>query len=139
MISDEDLATALLAKITSSDLGQIDQLTEKRSSAGAANRLDPMSFVKRETPQNYSVHQIPGLNATGPTPQQQQKILEEANRMAEQLCPLPPPITLPPPTNKVIDNETSNSLLTEKLDNIATSLITINETLLLLVESLKKE
>jgi len=128
MVDEGDLATALIAKLASNDLGMVDQFTEKRQSNGMANRLDPMSFVQRARPVNNFV---PQQNAF--SEQQQQAILEQANRMAEQLHPLPPPMSMPVAPPAQISQELPSSIsigaLEKKLNDIHIDLEKINITL----------
>lgn len=132
MVDEGDLVTALIAKLASNDLGMVDQFTEKRQSSGIANRLDPMSFVRREQP-------VMPVASPAQISLEQQVILEQTNRMAEQLCPLPPPL-LPPEPQRPTGAVFSDASFTEfsvKLDNIQDSLQLINNTLLTLVDVLK--
>jgi hypothetical protein len=132
MVDEGDLVTALIAKLASNDLGMVDQFTEKRQSSGIANRLDPMSFVRREQP-------VMPVASPAQISLEQQVILEQTNRMAEQLCPLPPPLSLPEP-QRPSSNAFSDTSFTEfsvKLDNINDSLQLISNTLLTLVDVLK--
>jgi len=137
MVDEGDLAAALIAKLASNDLGMVDQFTEKRQSSGAANRLDPMAFVQRARPNNNFASQQNMISE-----QQQQAILEQANRMAEQLHPLPPPpvIREPEPQQRAISlfEDINNVEFSAKLDTINDSLQLINNTLLTLVDTFKK-
>jgi hypothetical protein len=94
-VSEEQLAAAIMAKITGSNLKKIDDSSLSPVTPGMqSNRLDPMSFVKQSIP-----------TTLGPTPQQLQQI-EELNRKAAEMYPLPqanltpipqlPPSTPPP-------------------------------------------
>jgi hypothetical protein len=96
-VSEEQLAAAIMAKITGNNLKRIDDSSLSPVTPGMqSNRLDPMKFVQ----QTRSIQ-------NGPTPQQLREI-EELNRRAEQLYPLPqadltpipqmPPIAPPPNT-----------------------------------------
>jgi hypothetical protein len=76
-VTEEQLAAAIMAKIAGGNLKKIDDSSLSPVTPGMnANRIDPMSFVK-----NVSA-------PTGPTPQQIQ-MMEQANREAERLYPLP--------------------------------------------------
>lgn len=131
MVDEGDLAAALIAKLTSNDLGMVDQFTEKRQSGGVANRLDPMTFVQRTRQVNNLVPQQSLISE-----QQQQAILEQANRMAEQLHPLPvpQPVMPPAPVSLPASNIGSTESLERSLDNIHIDLEKINNTLEKLVE-----
>jgi hypothetical protein len=135
-MNDGDLEAALIAKLTSNDLTAIDQFTTQRSNAGQANRLDPLSFAR----QNNRPLVDPRLA------QQQQRMIEEANRTAEQLYPLPapvlPPVSAPVPErvghmSNMIMNKESESALLEKLESIAQSLKSVDTTLQNLVTTLE--
>jgi len=79
---DEQLATAMVAKIFGSELKTVDDSTLQQSSAGPAAKLDPTSFIT--SIQEQRVHQ-------------QQRQVEDANRLAEQMYPLPPSSSIPEP------------------------------------------
>jgi hypothetical protein len=88
-VSEEQLAAAIMAKITGNNLKKIDESSLTPVTPGMnANRLDPMSFISRNTP-------------TGPSPIEIQ-MMQQANREAERLYPLPQadlaPIPQMPPT-----------------------------------------
>jgi hypothetical protein len=94
-VSEEQLAAAIMAKITGMNLKKIDDSSITQVTPGMqSNRLDPMSFVKQNIP-----------SSMGPTPQQLQQI-DELNRRAAEMYPLPqadltpvpqlPPSTPPP-------------------------------------------
>jgi hypothetical protein len=131
MVDEGDLAAALIAKLTSNDLGMVDQFTERRQSSGAANRLDPMAFVQKTRQVNNFVPQQSPVSE-----QQQQAILEQANRMAEQLHPLPvpQPVMPPAPMPSLTSSLGSTESLERKLENIHIDLEKINNTLEKLVE-----
>lgn len=138
MVDEGDLAAALIAKLASNDLGMVDQFTERKQSNGAANRLDPMSFVQRPHHVNNFAPQQNVISES-----QQQAILEQANRMAEQLHPLPPPpvsrVPEPPQQASALFSDTNSVEFTFKLDTINDSLQAINTTLLALVDTLKSK
>jgi len=71
----EQIAAATIAKIFGSELKTVDESTLQQSSAGPATKLDPASFLTSIQEQRV---------------QQQQRQVNEANRLAEQLYPLPP-------------------------------------------------
>ena len=136
MIDDGDIATALIAKLASNDLGMVDQFTEKRQTSGMANRLDPMSFVQR---QSQAIPRAPQENPV--SIEKQRAILEEANRMAEQLHPLPPPPVFhseaPVQREPQLLNSDAVKDVVKKMDDICGSLSVINNTLEKLVDALK--
>lgn len=74
---EEQLATALLAKMAGSNLQQIDQQTIQPSSSGPAARIDPTSFLRGIQQQRE---------------QQKSREIQRLNQAAEQLHPLPPPV-----------------------------------------------
>jgi len=71
---DEQLATALIAKMAGSTLFDIDQNTISQSSAGPATKIDPKKF-------------LPGVQQI--QQQRQEALIQHAQKMAEQLAPLP--------------------------------------------------
>jgi hypothetical protein len=84
-VSEEQLAAALMAKITGNNLQRIDESSVTQGMTAPANRLDPMSFVRQTSP-------------TGPSLQQVQ-MMEQLNKAAEQMYPLPSdPTSAPVPT-----------------------------------------
>jgi hypothetical protein len=90
-VSEEQLAAAIMAKITGNNLKKIDESSLSPVTPGMqSNRLDPMSFVKQNIPA-----------ASGPTPQQLREI-DALNKRAAELYPLPQadlaPIPQMPPT-----------------------------------------
>ena len=78
----DQLATALVAKMAGMTLKEVDNSTVQQSSSGPATRLDPTSFLT-------AVHEK--------KKQEQQRQREELDRMAEQMYPLPATIQSPPP------------------------------------------
>jgi hypothetical protein len=78
----DQLATALVAKMAGMTLKEVDNSTVQQSSSGPATRLDPTSFLT-------AVHEK--------KKQEQQRQREELDRMAEQMYPLPAPIQSLPP------------------------------------------
>jgi hypothetical protein len=77
-ISDDDFAAAMMAKLAGSTLKEIDDNTTQRAgNTGPALKLDPLSFIS--TTGGQSIKQ-----------NTQQQLINEANRLAEQLHPLPP-------------------------------------------------
>ena len=83
MINQDDLATALLAKIAATDLHSVDANTTQASSTGNANRLNPLSFIKK-TAQTVMQEQ-----------QHQQALIAQLNKEAESAFPLPLPQVIP--------------------------------------------
>ena len=75
MITDEQLATALVAKMAGMELKKVDDNTLTQSSTGPATRLDPKNF-------------LPGVQQQQQN--QQQRVIEELNRQAMMAHPLPP-------------------------------------------------
>ena len=123
-ISDEQFAAAMMAKLAGSTLKEIDDnTTQQGGSTGPALRLDPLSFIS--TAQNSKVNQ-------------QQRLIDEANRLAEQLHPLPPPVAAPqappstpaplfndlnvPKVQETVHTATASPELIEVLKNISNSL-----------------
>jgi len=72
---EEQLATAIVAKMAGMELKKVDENTLTQSSTGPATRIDPKSF-------------LPG--AQQHQQRQQDLIIQQAQRMAEQMAPLPP-------------------------------------------------
>jgi hypothetical protein len=112
---EEQLATALLAKMAGSNLQQIDQQTVQPSSLGPAARIDPTSFLSGIQQQKN---------------EQKRREVERLNQAAEQLHPLPPPVApLPlieplPPISQEPPSVISSSELLEVLKSIDSSLKT---------------
>jgi len=71
---EEQLATAIVAKMAGSTLTEVDRNTITQSSTGPATRIDPKSFLPGV--QQYQQNQI-------------QQQIAHANRMAEMMHPLP--------------------------------------------------
>jgi len=81
MITEEQLATALVAKMAGMELKKVDDNTINQSSTGPATRIDPKQF-------------LPGIQQH--QQDQQQRMLEQLNREAMMAHPLPPdPINQP--------------------------------------------
>jgi hypothetical protein len=74
MIKEEDLATALVAKMAGMELRKVDDSTITQSSTGPATRIDPRQF-------------LPGVQQH--KQKQQDAMIQQAQRMAEQMAPLP--------------------------------------------------
>jgi len=74
MITDEQLATALVAKMAGMELKKVDDNTISQSSTGPATRIDPKQFLPgvRQMQQNH-----------------QAAMIAAANRQAEMAYPLP--------------------------------------------------
>ena len=135
-MTDGDLEAALIAKLTSNDLTTVDQFTTQRSNSGQANRLDPLSFAR----QNNRPLVDPRIA------QQQQRMIEEANRAAEQLYPLPPPVSssLPIPVTERVEtvketimSRENHTALLEQLVCISQSFKSVDTTLKNLVTILE--
>jgi hypothetical protein len=75
MITEDQLAAALVAKMAGSELAKVDSQTIQHSSTGPATKLDPKSFLT-----GIQEHQQ----------RQQNAMIQHAQRMAEQMMPLPP-------------------------------------------------
>ncbi|NBV29282.1 hypothetical protein EBS02_09780 [bacterium] len=74
MITDEQLATALVAKMAGMELKKVDDNTLSQSSTGPATKIDPKNF-------------LPGVQQMQQN--QQQRMIEEINRQAMMAHPLP--------------------------------------------------
>ena len=72
---EEQLATAIVAKMAGMELRKVDDNTVTQSSTGPATKIDPKSF-------------LPG--AQQHQQRQQDAMIQQAQRMAEQMAPLPP-------------------------------------------------
>jgi len=84
---EEQLATAIVAKMAGMELKKVDENTITQSSTGPATKIDPKSF-------------LPGMQQH--QQRQQDLMIQQAQRMAEQMAPLPPnPIQSLPPTQTV--------------------------------------
>jgi hypothetical protein len=80
---EEQLATAIVAKMAGMELTKVDANTISQSSTGPATKIDPKSFLPGA--QQHQQHQ-------------QDLIIQQAQRIAEQMAPLPPdPISRPQP------------------------------------------
>jgi hypothetical protein len=71
---EEQLATAIVAKMAGMELKKVDENTITQSSTGPATKIDPRSF-------------LPG--AQQHQQRQQDAMIQQAQRMAEQMAPLP--------------------------------------------------
>jgi hypothetical protein len=74
MITEEQLATALVAKMAGMELRNVDETTISQSSTGPATRIDPKKF-------------LPGIQQHQQN--QEQRIIEQRNREAMIAHPLP--------------------------------------------------
>jgi hypothetical protein len=74
MITEDQLAAALVAKMAGSELSKVDSQTLQHSSTGPATKIDPKKFLT-------------GLQQHQQNTEQQ--IIQHAQRMAEQMAPLP--------------------------------------------------
>jgi hypothetical protein len=80
---EEQLATAIVAKMAGMELKKVDENTITQASTGPATKIDPKSF-------------LPGMQQY--QQRQQDAVIQHAQRMAEQMAPLPPdPINQPQP------------------------------------------
>lgn len=75
---EEQLATAIVAKMAGTELQRVDEHTITQSSAGPATKIDPRSFL----PGAQQQHQ-----------HEQAAIIAAANRQAEMAYPLPPSVS----------------------------------------------
>ena len=71
---EEQIATAIVAKMAGMELKKVDETTLTQSSTGPATKIDPRSF-------------LPG--AQQHQQNQQNAMIQQAQRMAEQMAPLP--------------------------------------------------
>lgn len=125
----EQLATATIAKIFGSELKSVDESTTHQSSAGPATKIDPMSFITAVQENKR---------------QQVERATSDANRLAEQLYPLPSPepapvvpqvplnVPVPQQVNHIVQQvpaEVSYALTKEDVQSIRSQLDRINGTL----------
>ncbi len=110
MITEDQLAAAFVAKMAGSELAKVDSQTIQQSSTGPATKLDPKTFLT-------------GLQQHQQTKEQQ--IIQQAQRMAEQMAPLPfdpvnqsPPIvqTISQPQPQTFTGQDPNQLTFDFLD-----------------------
>jgi hypothetical protein len=88
---EEQLATAIVAKMAGMELKKVDENTITQSSTGPATKIDPRSF-------------LPG--AQQHQQRQQDAMIQQAQRMAEQMAPLPPdPVNQPQPVIQAVQPE----------------------------------
>jgi hypothetical protein len=80
---EEQLATAIVAKMAGMELRKVDENTISQSSTGPATKIDPKSF-------------LPGVQQY--QQRQQDAMIQQAQRMAEQMAPLPPDLINQPQT-----------------------------------------
>lgn len=136
MINEDELATAFLAKFAASDLNAIDQYTTQASSLGPANRLNPLSFIPSIQQAQREQTEISAVN--------QQAVIEQLNREAERMYPLPPPVASIPqlPAESLSDASTGKSMVDENVINaiekLSINLVDINETLKSIVAIIQK-
>jgi len=83
MITEDQIAAALVAKMAGSELSKVDSQTIQHSSAGPATKIDPKTFLT-----GLQQHQQ----------NREQQMMLHAQRMAEQMVPLPPNTVQPQPT-----------------------------------------
>ena len=138
MAFEDELAAAMLAKLAATELSTIDSYTTQQSSAGRANKLDPVSFVTslktRKEAEERNKHQA---------------YMEHMNRQAELAHPLPVAASLPPlemlpvtvqPQSTVISNSISEdniNLITKSLTDMVKELATLNSIITDLVKTHK--
>lgn len=74
MITEDQIAAAFVAKMAGSELAKVDSQTIQQSSTGPATKIDPKTFLT-----GLQQHQK----------QQELEMIQHAQRMAEQMAPLP--------------------------------------------------
>jgi hypothetical protein len=112
---EEQLATALIAKMAGSNLMEVDKHTVQQSSLGPATRINPASFL---------------TNIQQRQEQQRQEEVQRLNAIAEQKFPIQPSLPLIEPLPPLpLPQQTSVSS-----DKIVEVLMEINNTLKELVE-----
>jgi outer membrane protein OmpA-like peptidoglycan-associated protein len=87
MITEDQIAAALVAKMAGSELAKVDSQTIQQSSTGPATKIDPKKFLT-----GIQEHRQ----------QQEQQMILQAQRMAEQMAPLPPDITQIQPAPQIV-------------------------------------
>ena len=110
MITDEQLATALVAKMAGMELKKVDDNTISQSSTGPATRIDPKQF-------------LPGVQQMQQN--QQAAIIAAANGEAEMAFPLPQPHQPMPqivsaPVPQTFTGQDPNQLTFDFLDEATT-------------------
>lgn len=123
----EQIAAATIAKIFGSELKSVDENTLQQSSSGPATKIDPMSFITAVQEKRV---------------QQQQQQVIDANRLAEQLYPLPPsefapvaaptqpePLVAHPVQHRVQPVVESTGFTKEDIQSIRSQLEKVNATL----------
>lgn len=134
---EEQLATAIVAKMANMTLRDVDEKTTHTSSSGPATRIDPMKFVHTQNQSNSFQSQ------------QYQKQVEYTNQLAEQLCPLPlpqlpvepEPSVHPPslPLNSTVTSTAQNNTVSEvRLEKVVEILEKIDDTLNKLVSTIER-
>lgn len=115
MITDEQLATALVAKMAGMELKKVDDNTLTQSSTGPATRIDPKQFLPgvQQMQQNH-----------------QHAMIAAANRQAEMAYPLPQshqpmphanvPQTVSSPVPQTFTGQDPNQLTFDFLDEATT-------------------
>jgi len=106
---EEQLATAIVAKMAGMELRKVDENTISQSSTGPATRIDPKQF-------------LPGMQQH--QQRQQDLMIQHAQRMAEQMAPLPPnpnqslplPQTVSQPQPQTFTGQDPNQLTFDFLD-----------------------
>lgn len=78
---EDQLATAFVAKMAGMTLKQVDDSTTHRT-GGPATRIDPASFLTMVQERKR---------------EEKQREMDELNKMAERMYPLPEPVQPPPP------------------------------------------
>jgi hypothetical protein len=86
---EEQLATAMVAKLAGSTLKEVDNNTVQQSSSGPAVKLDPVSFITAIKDRQQ---------------QQQQAQVQHANDLAAQMYPHVSPVAAPMPPPAVLQD-----------------------------------
>lgn len=129
MINENDLAAAMLAKLASTELTNIDGYTETPASTGRANRLNPLAFIPQVKQQQEQKSK-----------QQEQAIIEQLNREAESQFPILPPTAIPPHENssKALESRIDGTEINKNLEQINDTLKGIKEVLVQLTKLLNE-
>jgi len=116
---EEQLATALIAKMAGSNLMEVDRHTVQQSSLGPAARINPASFLTNIQQQQQ---------------QQRQEEVQRLNAIAEQKFPIQPPLPLIEPLPPLAPEPLPRLSAGISSDKVVDVLIEINNTLKELVE-----
>jgi hypothetical protein len=139
MAFEDELAAAMLAKLAATELNFIDHNTTQQSSAGRANKLDPVSFVTSLKAKKEESDKS-----------RQQVLIDQMNREAELAHPLPVQTAIPaypqPVENinassggrELVDNSTSKDIV-DKLTAIVEEFRVLNTTLKSFITTFNKQ